>query len=322
MFKIFNNRMFLNLMTAFVGILVAIVVIFNTKTSTQPVVAIANWGLHASLLETISGITEELKNVRIELLDANFNSSLVMQNLYKLKSYKPKVMVTISTPVSQIAKNTIKDIPVIFANVTDPVAAGILVKKHKSFANITGVSDLPDFTLFLSLIKKLLPNAHTIGILYSAYEDNDAALVKMLKLAADSYDMNILAVSIEDSNDIAASVDSLKNKVDFIYVGTSSITQKSLSVIVNLADQFKIPVFNAHSRAVMDHMVLGSFGVNYRTIGHLVANAIKLILQGGSIKSIKPIYPSAPDHQIVISRKKANQYNIIIPQENNIFIIE
>ena len=318
--------MFLTLLTILVGILIAIAVIFNRQSSQLPIVAIANWGPHVSLSETIVGLKEELHNVRFEIADANFESSLIMQILYKLKSHKPKVIVAIATPVAQVAKNIIKDIPLIFADVTDPVGSGLLIKSYKSLDNITGVSDMQDLRAFLSVIKKLLPNARNIGILYSTTEDNDAALVTMMKEAAKLYDMRIIAVAVDDihGDDIAVNVQSLHNKVDFIYVGTSAIMQKSLPIIAAAADQIMMPVFNAHSEAVLNHLVLGSFGVNYRKIGHLVAHSVKSVLNGGSIKSIKPVYPSAGDHQWFISKKRAKQYGITIPSDgsDNITVVE
>ena len=91
----------------------------SQKDSNIPLIAIANYGPHSSLQETIDGLKAKLtqlgyienKTIRYEITDVNFETSLIIQMLTKLKSSKPRIMVAISTPVAQAAKNTIKDIP-------------------------------------------------------------------------------------------------------------------------------------------------------------------------------------------------------------------
>lgn len=322
MFKIFNNKLFITCFTIFACILIAVSVSLKKQSSKLPIIAIANWGPHVSLLETIYGIKEELNDVHFEVADANFESSLIMQVLYKLKAYKPKVIVTLATPVAQVAKNVIKDIPVVFADVTDPIEAGLLTDRYKSSANLTGVSDQQNLKAFLAFAKTLLPNAKNVGILYSTSETNDAALVKMMKEAVKAYDMHVVAVAVDHARDIPLRMEALHNKVDFIYVGTSGAIQPSLPAIVSTADHMQIPVFNAHSDAVLHQMAVGSFGVSHRKIGHQVANIIKSILNGESIKKIKPVYPLESDHQGFVSKKRAMQYGIDIPQNSNITIVE
>jgi len=114
----------------------------------------------------------------------------------------------------------------------------------------------------------------------------------------------------------------LNGKVDFIYVGTSGAIQPALPAIVSEADRMNIPVFNAHSDAVLNHLAVGSMGVSHRKIGHQVANIIKSILNGENIKNIKPIYPLAVDHEGFVSKKRAEQYGINIPTAKNITVVE
>ena len=86
----------------------------SQKDSNIPLIAIANYGPHSSLQETIDGLKAKLtqlgyienKTIRYEITDVNFETSLIIQMLTKLKSSKPRIMVAISTPVAQAAKNT------------------------------------------------------------------------------------------------------------------------------------------------------------------------------------------------------------------------
>ena len=257
---------------AIVLVTVLIIIASWSKLEKLPVVAIANYGPHASLQETIEGIREQLQDeVVFKIADVNFDQTLIIQMLHKLKANKPKVIVTIGTPITQAAKNLIKDVPIVFAAVTDPIEAGLVTASNKPHKNITGVSDQQDLKLFISFVKTLMPDVKTVGLLYATSEANDAALVKMMQTAAELYDMEVLPVSVEHSRDIPLRMQLFNGNVDLIYVGVSGTIQPSLPAIVASADRMQIPVFNVNEDAVLNHYVVGSFGVNYRKLGNHVA---------------------------------------------------
>ncbi|MGD0466275.1 MAG: ABC transporter substrate-binding protein [Gammaproteobacteria bacterium] len=309
-----------------ISIMATIVIVTTglSKLEGLPVVAIANYGPHASLQELIDGVKEQLQNeVKFKEADVNFEQTLIIQMLYKLKANKPKVMVTMGTPITQAAKNLIKDIPIVFAAVTDPVDAGLITERNKPHTNLTGVSDSQDLKIFMAFVKTLMPDAKSIGLLYATSETNDATLVKMMQTAAELYDMEVVAVPVEQSRDIPLRMQLLNGTVDLIYVGVSGTIAPSLPTIVAEADRMQIPIFSAHEEAVLNNYVVGSFGVSYRKLGNRVGDIIKLILQGEDIKNIEVVYPDLSDYQGFISKQRAAQFNINLPDNlNNVTIVE
>ncbi len=311
----------------FIIILIAFVALFNlTKSSNLPIVAIANYGPHSSLDNTIKGIKDELaaqgyiagKTINYEILDVGFDSSLIPQMITKLKAQNPAVMIVMTTPVAQFAKNAVKNIPLVFADITDPVSAGLLKNESSPDGNMTGASERQDLELLLDFAKIMLPKANRVGVLYSTAETNDKALVQMLKTAANLKNMQVVTVSIDQPRDVHVRMQSFKDKVDFIYVGTSGPIQPTLPVIVAQADKMNIPIFNADSDAVKHNQVLASFGVNYEQVGINAGKLVTQILKNGDI--LPPIYPSRNDHYGFVSKKRAKISNAIIP--SNVTIVE
>lgn len=301
------------------------------SSSSLPIIAIANYGPHPSLQNTIDGIKDELarlglhenENIKFETIDVNFEPTLIMQMLAKLKASQPKVLVALTTPVAQAAKNHIKDIPIIFSDITDPVAAGLLTENKQALANISGASDKQDLVAFLHFAKQILPQAKRIGILYATGEINDIALVNMMKEAAKSFQMEVVSVPVDQARDIPLNMQAFRGKVDFIYVGGSGPIQPSLPAIVDNANKMHLPVFNADSTAVKNHLVLGSFGVSYYQVGVNTANLIYQLLQGEPLTSLTPIYPKISDHQGYISKRNAEKLSIDLPTTlNNTTIVE
>lgn len=295
----------------------------KNKRSDLPLIAIANWGPHSSLEESIKGMREELdrqgfiegKNIEIQIADVSFDTALIPQMVMQLKSLHPDVIVTIGTPVSQFVKGAVRDIPLVFSVVTDPVEGGLLKEADKAESQATVSSDKQDFVMLLAFAKKLIPNASRIGVLYATSEANDIALVKMLKDAAAQSGMTVVALPINQARDVPMQMKMFKDQVDLIYVGASGPIQPTLPAIVAEADRMGIPVFNVNEDAVEKHQVLASFGVDYRQVGVNTGKLVARILGGEDVSTLSPIYASAEDHSGFISAKKAKDLNIEIPSD-------
>jgi len=222
------------------------------------------------LQETIDGLKAKLtqlgyledKTIRYEITDVNFETSLVIQMLNKLKSNKPHIIVAISTPVAQAAKNTITGIPVVYADVTDPVEAGLVSNDPNS--NITGTSDKQDLSLMFKLAKQLLPSAKKVGVLYSTGEANDLSLVNMLVATSKELGLEVVAIPVEHTRDVVTRMKLFKDKVDFIYTGSSGAIQASLPAISSAAQAMQLPLFNFNGEEVISHIALASYGVSHK----------------------------------------------------------
>lgn len=288
-----------------------------------PTIAIANYGPHSSLEEIIAGIKIELKDkgfienetVKYEISDAAFDPTLILQMVAKLNGNKPDLIVALTTPVAQLVKSQVRNTPIIFTAVTDPVNSGLLASAIIPESNITGCSEKIDLSLMINFAKSLLPKAKTMGILYSTSEANDAAMLESLKQAAKSHNIEIVAVGIDHQRDIPTRINTFKDKVDFIYVGTSGPIQPALPIIANYALKMNIPVINADRKAAEEDLVLASFGVDYKEIGINTGKIIIRLLKGTKVNEIMSIHPEPAQHRSYISAKNAKLLGISIPDD-------
>jgi putative ABC transport system substrate-binding protein len=311
---------------AFVGVagIVGVTFFFNAQKKEElPVVAIANYGPHASLEASIRGLKNELskhgfvenKTVRYEIADVGFDPSLIPQMVTKLKEGRPKVIVVKTTLVAQFAKGRIHDIPLVYCDILDPIGASLIKFRDQADENITGSSDQENFEPFLNFVKKLLPNAKTVGVLYSTAESNDAAMLKGIREAASRTGFTVLAIPLDQARDVPVRMQEFRGKADFVYVGTSGPIQPTLPAITVEAQKMGIPVFNAEDQAVRDGIALASYGVNYESVGKNAGKLVIQLLNGADIKTLAPIYPAAEDYNCFINKKQALYFNITIPQE-------
>ncbi len=290
----------------------------HTLNSSVSLVAIANYGPHKSLESTIEGIKEGLqaegfidgKNIRYIIKDVGFSPSLIPTMISTLEQQKPAALVTLTTPVAQYAKGAVQSTPLIYSAITDPVAAGLIPSINKSGNSITGSAETQNIHAVLSCIKKLFPQATRIGLLYSSSESNDTALLSMMRDAVKEHSCTLVAVSIDQQQDIPLRMELLRDSIDVLYVGTSGPIQPALAMIARIAKDMHIPVVNADSSAVKEGVVCASCGVNYTAIGKQAGKLIAKILQGSACKDLTPHFPTIEDHETFINKNLADFFKI------------
>ena len=287
----------------------------------QPIkIAIASFGDHPQLNASIDGFKKQLaaegyvegKDVTYQLSHTNFDLTLVPQMIAKLKADKPKLMYTITTPVSQVAKKALtgSGIPIVFAAVTDPVSAKLTPSWEAGDAGITGASDLQDMGAVMSFAHKLVPGAKRFGMPYNPGEANDAALLEKLKAAAPAQNFSVVAVGVDNANDIQQRVASFKGKVDVIYNPTSNLLQPATAAVASAARQAGIPLMNADPEPVRKGIAVAAVAVSYERVGVNAGKIAARILKGADPKSIAPSKPSLEDHETLVSRKALKAYNM------------
>ncbi|WP_395446514.1 ABC transporter substrate-binding protein (plasmid) [Aminobacter sp. UC22_36] len=286
-------------------------------------IGIANFGEHPQLNAAVAGFKKALaengfvdgKDVVYTESHTNFDASLVPQMIAKLQAEQPKLMYTVTTPVSQIAKKALagSGITVVFSAVTDPVAAKLVPSWEAGDEGMTGATDLQDVKAVMEFTKKLLPNAKRFGVPYNPGEANDVALVEKIKEAAPAAGFEVVEVGIDNVNDIQQRIASLAGKVDVIYGPTSNLIQPAIPAVSAAARQAGIPVVNADDNAVRDGVVPASFAVNYEQVGVNAGKIAAEILKGKDPKTIAPSRPAYEDHAALISKKAMAAFGIEIP---------
>jgi putative ABC transport system substrate-binding protein len=290
-----------------------------------PVVAIANYGPLKDLELSVRSIVAELsdngfidnRTVRIEIADIACDLSLIPQTVTNLKNHNPKVMVLVSTPLAQFAGGKIRDIPLVYDAVTDPVAAGLISDRSSPRGNITGSADMQDLGIVLKFIMEVFPGAKSIGLPYLTAEDNDTVLLRMLQEAAPKFGLSVVPIPADQLRDVPIRMQGVAGKVDCIYVGAGGLLAV-MPAIASEARKMNVPVFGAEDLAVREGLALASYGVNTESVGRNAGKLAAKLLKGVSVKDLPPIFPKKEDHCCVVNKKLAEKFGIKIPKNATI----
>ena len=191
------------------------------------------------------------------------------------------LMCGIATPMAQAEYGVAKKsgIPVIFTAVTDPVAAELATADGTPVGEITGTSDKLPVEAQLKMIREILPDAKTIGIMYTTSEVNSESTIAEYKALAPSYGFEIVESGISASSDIPLAADALLGKVDCMTNLTDNTVVASLPVILDKANAKNIPVFGSEIEQVKIGC-LAAMGLDYIELGKQTGLMAAQVLKG------------------------------------------
>ncbi|PTM98545.1 ABC transporter substrate-binding protein [Mycoplana dimorpha] len=308
------------------GMVVAGALLVAGTAAADPVrVGIANFGEHPQLNASIASFKKAMAdNGLVEGTDVvyteshtNFDASLVPQMIQKLQAEQPKLIYTITTPVSQIAKKALagSGIPVVFAAVTDPVAAKLVPSWEAGDEGMTGATDLQDVAAVMEFAKKLVPTAKRIGVPYNPGEANDVAILEKMKEAGPAVGLEVVEVGVDNVNDIQQRIASLAGKADVIYTPASNLLQPAIAAVAAAARQAGIPIVNSDDGAVRTGVVPASFAVNYDQVGLAAGKIAAEILKGKDPKTIPAWRPAYADHAPLVNKDVLKAFGAEVPAE-------
>lgn len=197
----------------------------------------------------------------------------------KFVGEKPDVIVSIATPSAQAVASAAKGIPQVFSAVTDPVGAGLVKSLQNPGAGISGVSDLSPINTHMELIKDIVPNLKTLGIVYNSGEANSATLVKLVKQAAQKMNFTVKEATVSRSSEVLGATQSLVGKVDAIYIPTDNTVVSAFESVVKVAEQANIPLISGDINSV-ERGAVAALGFNYYDVGRQTGILVAKVLRG------------------------------------------
>jgi putative ABC transport system substrate-binding protein len=205
----------------------------------------------------------------------------------KFAADKVDLVLAIATPTAQAAVQTITDIPVLFTAVTEPEEAGLVASWEKPGSNVTGTSDLNPVKEQLELIQEILPDAKSVGIIYSSGEVNSDVQVQLAKEAAKTLGLTIKEATVTNSSEVAQATVSLGD-VDAIYIPTDNRVTEGLEAVIQYSESNQIPLFGAENGQV-ERGAIATYGISYTDLGYQTGQMAIRILEDGENPADMPV---------------------------------
>jgi putative ABC transport system substrate-binding protein len=164
----------------------------------------------------------------------------------------------------------------------------------------------------LDLIKAIVPNVKSVGVIYNAGESNSVYLIKAEKAAAAKMGIKIVDATASTSSEVQAAAQSLVGRVDAMSVLTDNTVVTALESVIKVAEQNKIPLIAGDTDSVK-RGAAAAYGFDYKDLGVQAGYMAAQILSGTPIKDIPVQY--AKNLQLSINPAAAKAMGVTIPAD-------
>lgn len=260
------------------------------------------------------------ENIILDIQNAQADQSNLATISDRFVSNKVDLVLAIATPAAQSIAGKTKEIPILGTAITDYVAAKLVNSNEAPGGNVSGTTDMNPIKEQIDLLVKLVPDAKTVGVLYTSSEENSRVQAKIAKEAIEALGLTYTEVTVTNSNDVQQATQSIVDKCDAIYLPTDNIIASSMPVIYGITSQSKTPVICGES-GMVENGGLATLGINYYDLGYKTGLMAIKILKGEALPATMPI-ESADKFDFAINGTVAKEIGIEIPDDLAEYVIK
>lgn len=238
---------------------------------------------HDALDLANKGFFEALDDLGIQYEEEQQNASGEQSNCQTIASGFVNdgvdMIFAIGTQAAQSSAAATEDIPIVLTAVTDPASSGLVESNEAPGKNVTGTSDMNPVTDQIALVKQLVPEAKTVGIIYNSAESNSEIQADMAEAACEAEGLAVERLTISSTNEIQTVVTSAVGKVDVIYAPTDNMVASAMATVAMVANENGLPTIVGEPGMVKNGG-LATYGIDYEQLGYQAGEMAAKILTG------------------------------------------
>jgi len=300
----------------------------NQTASGSKDIGIIQYVEHVALDSARGGFVDALKdngyvdgeNITIDVQNAQADQSNLSTISDRFVSNGVDLVLAIATPAAQSIAGKTTEIPILGTAITDYVAARLVESNEAPGGNVSGTTDMNPIKEQIDLLVKLVPDAQTVGVIYTSSEDNSIVQAAIAKEAIEALGLTYVEVTVTNSNDVQQATQSIVENCDAIYLPTDNVLASAMPIVNGVTMESKTPVICGESGMVANGG-LATLGINYYDLGYMTGLMAIKVLEGEAEPATMPI-ESAKEFDFVINGAVARELGIEIPDDLSEYVIE
>jgi putative ABC transport system substrate-binding protein len=257
----------------------------------------------------------EGRNIQIDYGWAGGDVESRKQIAKELVARQPDLVVTQNTPTTQAVMQYAQAIPIIFANVADPVGSGFVASFSRPGGNITGFVNFEGSLggKWLELLREIAPSVHHIAFLFNPTTAPFAEyFLGPFKAAARSLAVDGIASPVRDVSELESAVARLAREPNAgLIVMPELFLNVHRSKVLSLAADHQLPAIYPY-RFFVELGGLLSFGPDPLNNFRSATTYVDRILRGDKPMDLPVQAPTK--YEFVINKKTARVLGLAIPQ--------
>jgi ABC-type uncharacterized transport system substrate-binding protein len=284
-------------------------------------IGIAYFAPEESFDNLLNGLFDGLKdlgfikdsNLIVILSHANGEIANIPSILQNLDNQPIDLLIPTSTPCLTAALTVVKNKPLVFTYVYDPIAAGAGTSYTEHRPNVTGVGSFPPIEKTIELIKALIPDIRSVGTIYNSSEANSRKAISVGRERFKKKGITLEEITVVNTNEVLQAAQVLVTKgIQLLWITGDNTALQAMDGIIKTADKSRIPVI-LNDYYYVSHGALAAAGIGWYGTGYHSAQVVARVLNGENVAGI-PLENYA-EEKIVINFDKAKILGINIPEK-------
>jgi putative ABC transport system substrate-binding protein len=225
----------------------------------------------------------------------------------------PDVILAGSASPTRALQQATRTIPIVFANVPDPVANGLVTNLARPSGNITGFANYePTIAVkWLELLKQIAPDVARVAFIYDPTNPTGVAYLRAIESAASSFGVQVLGATVRNGEEIERAIAAFAREPNgglVVAGGPSTATYEA--VVIALAARHRLPAVYP-TREIVTGGGLASYGVDTSDLFRRAASYVDRILNGEKPSDLPVQF--ANKFELVINQKTAKALGLDPP---------
>jgi putative ABC transport system substrate-binding protein len=252
------------------------------------------------------------RNLRLEFRSAGRIAENYRRHADELVALASEVILAGGTGAAAALQQATSTLPIVFANVTDPVGAGLVTNLSRPGGNITGFMNF-EFSLggkLLELLKEIAPHLKRVAVLRTAYSPAGIGQFAAIQTVAPVLGIELTAIGDRNGDEIERGITAfVRGPTDGLIV-TSQLRQNERDLVIALAARHRLPAVYAFRGYVAGGGLI-SFGTDQAEPYRLAASYVDRILKGEKPGDLPVQAPTK--YETVINLKTAKAFGLDVP---------
>jgi ABC-type uncharacterized transport system substrate-binding protein len=231
----------------------------------------------------------------------------------ELIALSPDVVLVTGYAIASALQNATRSVPIVFANVTDPVGGGLVASLARPGGNVTGfiTSEFGFAGKWLELLKEVAPRVTRVVVLRDAAIASQIALFGSIQSVAPSLGVELRPIDTRDAGEIERAVSAFAGEPNGGLIAASGArVLHHRELIVTLAARHRLPAVYAYRAHVMSGGLI-SYGSDPVDHFRRAAAYVSRILKGEKPADLPVQAPTK--YELVINLKTAKALGLEVP---------
>jgi putative ABC transport system substrate-binding protein len=255
----------------------------------------------------------EGRNVRIDLRSSAGDPDRLRAQADELVRLAPDVIVVAGGPAVQALLQQTRTIPIVFTNVGDPVAVGLLKNIARPEGNATGITSLFQSIggKWLELLKEAAPRTARVALIFAPENVNDQYFA-VIDAAAAVLAVKAIRTPYRNAAELERAIDAFAAEPNGgLLIVPPPPTSSNRELINRLALKYRLPTIYTNKYIVAEGGMM-SYGSDGVEASRIAASYVDRILRGAKINELPMQFPTK--FELVINLKTAKAIGLTISE--------